>query len=98
MVAQKLLHVVSLQPFSAVRPFIFTLMFNYKLPVYNKNIFSAGNLPPLGAANNTQFYGTGKAGSFLGNITQVGVKTNVRLWNQGQQFKLNARNGQFNIF
>ena len=98
MVAQKLFHVVSLQPFSAVCPFIFTIMFNYKLPVYDKNIFSAGNVPPLGAVNNTQFYGTGRAGSFIGNLTQVGVRTNARLWSGGQQIKLNARNGQFNIF
>ena len=98
MVAQRLLHVVSLQPFLAVCPFTIIIMDNDKIPTYNKNMFSAGNLPPLGSPNNRQFYITGAVGSIIGNLTQVGVKTVARMWSNGKQTRINGRNDQFNIF
>ena len=99
MVAQKLLHVVSLQPFSAVCPFTIIVMYdNDDTPVYNKNMFSAGNLPPLGSPNNRQVYITGAVGSIIGNLTQVGVKTVAKIWSNGKQTRINGRNDQFNIF
>ena len=98
MVAQRLLHVVSLQPFPAVCPFTIIAMFNYKVPEYDKNMFSAGNLPPLGSPNNRQLYVTGAAGSIIANIAQVGVKTVARVWSNGRQTRINGRNDQFNIF
>ena len=98
MVAQRLLHVVSLQPFPAVCPFTIIIMNNGKIPTYNKNIFSAGNIPPLGSPNNRQFYITGAVGSIIGNLTQVGVKTVARMWSNGKQTRINGRNDQFNIF
>ena len=56
MVAQRLPPVVSLQPFPAVCPFTIIVMYdNDDTSVYNKNMFSAGNLPPLGSPNNRQF-------------------------------------------
>ena len=98
MVAHKLLHVVSLQPFPAVCPFTIIIMGNNKIPTYNKNIFSAGNIPPLGSPNNRQLYVTGAAGSIIANIAQVGVKTVARVWSNGKQTRINGRNDQFNIF
>jgi len=98
MVAQRLLHVVSLQPFPAVCPFTIIIMGNNKIPTYNKNIFSAGNLPPLGSPNNRQFYVTGAVGSIIGNLTQIGVKTVASMWSNGKQTRIRGRNNQFNIF
>ena len=98
MVAQRLLHVVSLQPFPAVCPFTIIIMDNNKIPTYNKNIFSAGNLSPLGSPNNRQFYITGAVGSIIGNVTQAGVKTVASMWSKGKQTKIFGRNNQFNIF
>ena len=98
MVAQRLLHVVSLQPFPAVCPFTIIIMDNDKIPTYNKNMFSAGNLPPLGSPNNRQFYITGAVGSIIGNLTQTGVKTVAKIWSNGKQTRINGRNDQFNIF
>jgi len=99
MVAQRLLHVVSLQPFPAVCPFTIIVMYNDNdTPVYNKNIFSAGNLSPLGSPNNRQFYITGAVGSIIGNVTQAGVKTVASVWSKGKQTKIFGRNNQFNIF
>ena len=97
MVAQKLFYVVSLQPFSAVCPFTFTIM-TFKVPRYNPNLIKNGNLPPLGSPGNTQFYITGAVGSIIGNLTQVGVRTVARVWSQGKQTRINGRNDQFNIF
>ena len=98
MVAQRLLPVVSLQPFPAVCPFTIIIMDNDKIPTYNKNMFSAGNLPPLGSPNNRQFYVTGAVGSIIGNLTQVGVKTIANMWTNGKQTRIRGRNNQFNIF
>ncbi len=99
MVAQRLLHVVSLQPFPAVCPFTIIVMYDDNhTPVYNKNIFSAGNLSPLGSSNNRQFYITGAVGSIIGNVTQAGVKTVASMWSKGKQTKIFGRNNQFNIF
>ena len=95
MAVQRLLHVVSLQPFSAVS---FTFITMFKVQKFNSNLIKNSNLPPLGSPNNTQFYGTGKAGSFIGNLMTQGVKTTARLWTAGKQTRLNGRNGQFNIF
>tara|TARA_Y100000996_G_C22308673_1_gene555267 strand:- start:68 stop:361 length:294 start_codon:yes stop_codon:yes gene_type:complete len=97
MAVQRLLHVVSLQPFSAVS-FTFIAMFKNKIPTYDKNMFSAGNIPPLGSPNNRQFYVTGAVGSIIGNLTQVGAKTVARMWSNGKQTRINGRNDQFNIF
>ena len=97
MAVQRLLHVVSLQPFSAVS-FTFIVMFKNKIPTYNKNMFSAGNIPPLGSPNNRQFYVTGAVGSIIGNLTQVGAKTVAKIWSNGKQTRINGRNDQFNIF
>ena len=98
MAVQRLLQVVSLQPFSAVCPFKIIIMGNDKIPTYNKNIFSAGNIPPLGSPNNRQFYVTGAVGSIIGNLTQVGVKTVANMWSNGKQTRIRGRNDQFNIF
>ena len=99
MVAQRLPPVVSLQPFPAVCPFTIIVMYdNDDTSVYNKNMFSAGNLPPLGSPNNRQFYITGAVGSIIGNLTQVGAKTIARMWADGKQTRINGRNDQFNIF
>ncbi len=98
MVAQRLLHVVSLQPFPAVCPFTIIVMYDDDTPVYNKKMFSAGNLPPLGSPNNRQFYITGAVGSIIGNLTQVGVKTVANMWSDGKQTRIRGRNNQFNIF
>ena len=76
----------------------FTLIVMFKVQKFNQNLIKKGNLPPLGSPNNTQFYGTGKAGSFIGNLMTQGVKTTARLRTAGKQTRLNARNGQFNIF
>ena len=98
MVAQRLLHVVSLQPFPAVCPFTIIVMYDDNdTPVYNKNIISAGNLSPLGSSNNRQFYITGAVGSIIGNVTQAGVKTVASMWSKGKQTKIFCRNNQFNI-
>ena len=70
----------------------------FKVQKFNQNLIKKGNLPPLGSPNNTQFYGTGKAGSFIGNLMTQGVKTTARLWAAGKQIRLNGRNGQFNVF
>ena len=101
MVAQKLFHVVSLQPFSAVCPFTFIIMDDFDrfdVPRYDDSLSSGGDLPPLDSPNNTQFYGSGIAGSFIGNLITQGVKTTIRLWSDGKQTKVNGRKGQFNIF
>ena len=98
MAVQRLLHVVSLQPFSAVCPFTIIVMYDDNKPVYDQNMFSAGNLPPLGTPNNRQFYITGAVGSIIGNLTQVGAKTIARMWSDGKQTRINGRNDQFNIF
>ena len=99
MVAQRLPPVVSLQPFPAVCPFTIIVMYdNDDTSVYNKNMFSAGNLPPLGSPNNRQFYITGAVGSIIGNLTQVGVKTVARMWSNGKHTIINCRKDQFNIF
>tara|TARA_R100001463_G_scaffold22090_1_gene53057 strand:+ start:178 stop:483 length:306 start_codon:yes stop_codon:yes gene_type:complete len=101
MVAQKLLYVVSLQPFSAVCPFIFTIMndFNdFDVPRYDPSLSDGDELPLLDSPNNTQFYGSGIAGAFIGNLVTQGIKTTARLWSNGKQTKINARKGQFNIF
>ena len=95
MAVQRLLHVVSLQPFSAVS---YTFIAMFKVQKFNLNLIKNGNLPLLGSPNNTQFYGTGKAGSVIGNLMTQGVKTTARLWTAGKQTRLNSRNGQFNIF
>ena len=97
MAVQRLIHVVSLQHFSAVS-FTFIVMFKNKIPTYDKNMFSAGNIPPLGSPNNRQFYVTGAVGSIIGNLTQVGAKTVARMWSNGKQTRINGRNDQFNIF
>ena len=73
-------------------------MFKNKIPTYDKNMFSAGNIPPLGSPNNRQFYVTGAVGSIIGNLTQVGAKTVARMWSNGKQTRINGRNDQFNIF
>ena len=97
MAVQRLLHVVSLQPFSAVS-FTFIAMFKNKIPTYDKNMFSAGNIPPLGSPDNTQFYGSGLAGAFIATFITQGVKTYANLWSNGKQTRVNARKGQFNVF
>ena len=78
--------------------FTIIVMYDDDTPVYNKNMFSAGNLPPLGSPNNRQFYITGAVGSIIGNLTQVGVKTVANMWSNGKQTRIRGRNNQFNIF
>ena len=70
----------------------------FKVQKFNQNLIKKGNLPPLGSPNNTQFYGSGITGPVIGNLMTQGVKTTARLWTAGKQTRLNARNGQFNIF
>ena len=96
MAVQRLLDVVSLQPFSAVCPFTITLMF--KVQKFNTNLIKNGNIPPLGSPNNRQFYVTGAVGSIIGNLTQVGAKTVANMWSNGKQTRIRGRNDQFNIF
>ena len=57
-----------------------------------------GNLPPLDSTDNTQFYGSGLAGAFIGTLITQGIKTTANLWSNGKQTRVNARKGQFNIF
>ena len=95
MAVQRLLHVVSLQPFSAVS---FTFIAMFKVQKFNSNLIKNGNLPLLGSPNNRQFYVTGAVGSIIGNLTQVGAKTVASMWSNGKQTRIRGRNDQFNIF